>query len=412
MNSLEQYLKPPMNNQEEMYNEEGERNEEENEFIQNQENGNDNGENQDILNQQGEIEQNKNFNNQMYEEENNDIIQGINSIKTIENKNLNENENENENDNENEFENEDKNMNININNAKNEFDYNNNFLNINENTEADNLGDLMNDILSKIHKLKENRAQKNNNFENAPDKLSNTNNFDSLLNPGTDKTKIKNKSDYIGKLSINNKVFQNNPKMKELANLLKDYNQDKNENDKMQINFYNNNKINIIKPEAFFNNKNNNKTKNIDFYEKNFEKKHYISVIDGKAIIKGQRINVDGGFKMAQNDFKNKKFNFKDDKNIFDFNIDKLNEKKDKLNHYAKFGGTDNNLDFQLNNFNFSKNNEIKYKPKKVNIEDNKVDFRVLPKRSFFTKDYYNEELNKINNSLFSMDKDTSKIKK
>ena len=200
--------------------------------------------------------------------------------------------------------------------------------------------------------------------------------------------------------------------MKELANLLKDYNQDKNENDKMQINFYNNNKINIIKPEAFFNNKNNNKTKNIDFYEKNFEKRHYISVIDGKAIIKGQRINVDGGFKMAQNDFKNKKLNFKDDKNIFDFNIDKFNEKKDKLNHYAKFGGTDNNLDFQLNNFNFSKNNEIKYKPKKVNVEDNKVDFRVFPKRSFFTKDYYNEELNKINNSLFSMDKDTSKIKK
>lgn len=406
MNSLEQYLKPPMNNQEELYNEEGERNEEENEFVQNEENGNDNGENEDILNQQGEIEQNKNFNNQMYEEENNDIIQGINSIKRIENKNLNENENENE------FENEDKNINININNAKNEFDYNNNFLNINENTDGDNLGDLMNDILSKIHKLKENRTQKNNNFESAPDKISNTNTFDSMINSGTDKTKIKNKSDYIGKLNINNKVFQNNPKMKELANLLKDYNQDKNENDKMQINFYNNNKIDIIKPEAFFSTKNSAKTKNIDFYEKNFEKKHYISVIDGKAIIKGQRINVDGGFKMAQNDFKNKKLNFKDDKNIFDFNIDKLNEKKDKLNHYAKFGETDNNLDFQLNNFNYSKNNEIKYRPKKVKVEDNKVDFRVLPKRSFFTKDYYNEELNKINNSLFSLDKDTSKLKK
>ena len=410
MNSLEQYLKPPMNNQEELYNEEGERNEEENEFIQNQENGNDNGENQDILNQQGEIEQNKNFNNQIYEEENNDIIQGINSIKTIENKNLNENENENEN--ENAFENEDKNINININNAKNEFDYNNNFLNINENTGADNLGDLMNDILSKIHKLKENRSQKNNNYETVPDKLSNTNNLDSILNPGTDKTKIKNKNDYLGKLNISNKVFQNNPKMKELANLLKDYNQDKNENDKIQINFYNNNKINIIKPEAFFNNKNNNKTKNIDFYEKNFEKKHYISVIDGKAIIKGQRINVDGGFKMAQNDFKNKKLNYKDDKNLFDLNIDKLNEKKDKFNNYAKFGDTNNNLDFQLNNFNYSKNNDFKFKPKKVNIEDNKVDFRVLPKRSFFTKDYYNEELNKINNSLFNMDKDTIKLKK
>ena len=36
---------------------------------------------------------------------------------------------------------------------------------------------------------------------------------------------------------MNNQIIQNNPKMKEIANLIKDYNQDKNVNDNIQINF-------------------------------------------------------------------------------------------------------------------------------------------------------------------------------
>ena len=252
MNSLEQYLKPPNNNQEkELYNEDGERGEEENDYIQNQENGNDNGDNnQDMPNQQGATIQDSNDinilqNNQLYAgDENNDIIQRINCINTIGNKNNYEKT-------ENKYHNED--MNNNIENEKNEFEYiNNNFLNMNENsnTETNSPDELMNELLYKIRKIKENRAKANNNFENDINKINcinnnNTNNIDSLLSMGLEKTKSKKiKSEYIGKLNINNQVFQNNPKMKELANLLKEYNRDKNENDKIQINFYNNNQIN------------------------------------------------------------------------------------------------------------------------------------------------------------------------
>ena len=262
----------------------------------------------------------------------------------------------------------------------------------------------MNELLNKIRKIKESRAKSNNVFENDKNKgNNNNNNRDSLLNIGLEKTKSKKiKNEYLGKLNINNQLIQNNPKMKELANLLKEYNRDKNENDKIQINFYNNNQINIVKPEVFFNN-NNSRNKNINYYDKNYENKHYISVIDGKAIINGQRINVNSGlYTTAKNNIKDKKINFNEIKKnkIFDFNNDKFTEKR-----WSK----DNNLDFKLNNLN-NLNSEINFKIN--NSNDNKNRLSKVSKTSFLTKDYYNEELSKINDSLFNIDNIQNKLRK
>ena len=399
MNSLEQYLKPPTNNQEDdFYNEDGEAGEEENDYLQNQENGNDNGDNQDIQGQLGEnMQDTKKLNilqnNMQYDDDiNDDIIQGINSINAIGNKddaNIQKNENK--------YNNED--INNNIENEKKEFEYiNNNFLNMNDNENIDinSPDELMNELLYKIRKIKENRSKTNNVLkENDINKINNNNNIDSFLNIGLEKTKSKKiKNEYLGKLNINNQLIQNNPKMKELANILIEYNKDKNENDKMQINFYNNNQINIIKPEVFFN-VNNSRNKNINYYDKNYENKHYISVIDGKAIINGQRINVNSGLYITgNNNAKDKNINFKEIKKnkIFDFNNDKFMEKRSQLNSSNPKWNKDNNLDFKLNNFN-SLNNDVNFKMGGTN--DNKVRLSKVSKTSFLTKDYYNEELKK-----------------
>ena len=405
MNSLEQYLKPPTNNQEDdFYNQEGEEGaEEENDYIQNQENGNDNGDNQDVEEQQDENlkdskKANKIKNNIKYDDEINDeIIQGINSIYNMDNINIQNKENK--------FDNEGNN---NIENEKKEFEYNtnNNFLNMNENenenTDSNYPDELMNELLYKIRKIKENRA-KTTNSENDINKINTiNNNIDSLLNMGLDKTRSKKiRNEYLGKLNINNQLIQNNPKMKELANLLKEYNRDKNENDKMQINFYNNNQINIVKPEVFFNNNNNSlKNKNINYYDKNYENKHYISVIDGKAIINGQRINVNNGF---FNKDKKENFNEINRKKLFD--NEKFLEKRSKLNNMNTKWNSGNNLDFKLNNLNFYKNKDENFK-----VNENKVN--KISKSNFLTKDYYNEELNKINDSLFNIDNIQNKLRK
>ena len=414
MNSLEQYLKPPTNIQKkELYNEEDEK-EEENEYFQNQENGNDNGENIDFtINQKGEnIQDSKKIkilqNNLNYGDEYNDIIQGINSINNVENKNLNMNMNMN--DEENQFENEENNKN-----EKNEYQYiNQNFLNINENSNNDinSKDELMNELLFKIQKIKENRAKNNNKFANDTNKLDKANNKDNLINLGLEKTKNKkNKYEYIGKLNLNNQVINKNPKMKELVNLIKDYTRDKNENDKMQINFDNNNQINILKPEAFFNS-HNTKNINADNYDKDYKGKYYISAIDGKAIVNGQRIDVNRGIQLADNNLNNKKININDfnnnKNNLFDFNNNKFLDKKNKFNNSNQIWNTGNNLDFKLNNLNFANNNE---KSKILNNENNnKIEFKKINKNNFLSKDYYKEELDKINNSLFNIDRNLNKL--
>lgn len=417
MNSLEQYLKPPTNNkEEEIYNEDGEKGEDENEYIENQENGNDNGENIDFtINQKGEnIQDSKKIkilqNNLNYGDEYNDIIQGINSINNVENKNLNMNMNIN--DEENQIENEENNKN-----EKNEYQYiNQNFLNINENSNNDinSKDELMNELLFKIQKIKEKRAKNNNKVANDTNKLDKINNKDNLINLGLEKTKIKKyKYEYNAKLNLNNQVFNKNPKMKELVNLIKDYTRDKNENDKMQINFDNNNQINILKPEAFFNN-HNTKNVNANSYDKDYKGKYYISVIDGKAIVNGQRIDVNRGFQLADNNLNNKKINNNDYNNnknyLFDFNTNKFLDKKNKFNNSNQIWNIGNNLDLKLNNLNFVNNNE---KSKILNNENNnKIEFKKINKNNFLSKDFYKEELDKINNSLFNIDRNLKKLKK
>lgn len=416
MNSLEQYLKPPTNNQEEeLYIEEGEgeRIEEENEYIQNRENGNDNGEDFIPYQQEANIQNSKNMkilkNNLQFEDDNNDIVQGINSINNIETKNINKKKLENN------MENEKNNTNTEKEKNEMEYDYNyinHNFLNINENTnpikEPITQDELLNELLFKIRKIKEKRAKSSNKI-NETNKINEVNDIDNQKNLDLEKTKIKrNKKEYIGKLNISNQVFQNNPKMKELASLLKEYNQEKNQNDKIQINFDNNNQINIIKPEVFFNNYNNTKNINNDYNEQNYQRKYYISAIDGKAIVNGQRVDINSGFKINQNNNYKNKFSFNDlnnNKTFFDFDNEKFMDKR----KYNKNWG--NNLDFQKNSLNFSNNNENNLKKIDGN-NDNKIEFKKLPKYNFLSKDYYNEELNKINDCLFNMDRNINKIKK
>ena len=416
MNSLEQYLKPPTNNQEEeLYIEEGEgeRIEEENEYIQNRENGNDNGEDFIPYQQEANIQNSKNMkilkNNLQFEDDNNDIVQGINSINNIETKNINKKKLENN------MENEKNNTNTEKEKNEMEYDYNyinHNFLNINENTnpikEPITQDELLNELLFKIRKIKEKRAKSSNKI-NETNKINEVNDIDNQKNLDLEKTKIKrNKKEYIGKLNISNQVFQNNPKMKELASLLKEYNQEKNQNDKIQINFDNNNQINIIKPEVFFNNYNNTKNINNDYNEQNYQRKYYISAIDGKAIVNGQRVDINSGFKINQNNNYKNKFSFNDlnnNKTFFDFDNEKFMDKR----KYNKNWG--NNLDFQKNSLNFSNNNENNLKKIDGN-NDNKIEFKKLPKYNFLSKDYYNEELNKINDCLFNMDRNLNKIKK
>ncbi len=416
MNSLEQYLKPPTNNQEEeLYIEEGEgeRIEEENEYIQNRENGNDNGEDFIPYQQEANIQNSKNMkilkNNLQYEDDNNDIVQGINSINNIETKNINKKKLENN------MENEKNNTNTEKEKNEMEYDYNyinHNFLNINENTnpikEPITQDELLNELLFKIRKIKEKRAKSSNKI-NETNKINEVNDIDNQKNLDLEKTKIKrNKKEYIGKLNISNQVFQNNPKMKELASLLKEYNQEKNQNDKIQINFDNNNQINIIKPEVFFNNYNNTKNINNDYNEQNYQRKYYISAIDGKAIVNGQRVDINSGFKINQNNNYKNKFSFNDlnnNKTFFDFDNEKFMDKR----KYNKNWG--NNLDFQKNSLNFSNNNENNLKKIDGN-NDNKIEFKKLPKYNFLSKDYYNEELNKINDCLFNMDRNLNKLKK
>ena len=416
MNSLEQYLKPPTKNQEEekeLYKEE-ENGEKESEYIQNEDNENEIIENQESIQNNGdENEDNQNSKNKNLLDNNpivdddNDIIKGINLIGNIGKKDINIYKEKNE-----FIYNNKKYVNNENEKNNNEYDYMNKYnlnININQNSNKDlnSPEQLMKEILFKINRFKENRAKSSNKI--------NKKKIDKEINLGFQKTKIKNNNnEYIGKLNINNQVVQNNPKMKELVNILKDYNKDKNENDKIQLNFYNTNQINIIKPEIIFNNMNNFKNKNIDCYNKKNEEKYYISAIDGKAIINGQRLEVKNELQLMNDNLKNKKlyFNdFNDNKNeLFYFINDNFMEKRNKLENNKKIWNTGNNLDFKLNNFNFSKKNENFLKTMKES--DNKKEIKKINKNNFLSKDFYNEELNKINNSLFNIDNKMYKLNK
>ena len=401
MNVLEQYFKPPTNNNKELINDEGQQDQEENIYPQNQENGNENRENierymkfylkEDSYNSKND----KNFQNKEILEDDNDIVQGINNIGK---RDINSNKEEYQ------FDIEENKL------KKNEYDYlNNNFLNLNENNKVENPQyDLMKELLYNIRKIKEKR-NKNNicNYNTCK-----ANNIDNLQNMDFDNTKMEGRNENYGTLNINKQICKNNPKMKELVNILKDYSKEKNEKDEIQINFYNTkNQINIVKPEVFFNNNNKkNKNKNINFYNKNTGNKYYISVIDGRAIINGKRINMNSRFLGEEHNFKKNKlsfneFNYKN--NLFEFNDEKLKDKENKFNN----NNTNNNfnLDFKFNDLNFSNNRGNYFK--KNNKNESKIELKQMNKNNFFNKDYYNEELDKIDNDLFNMNNTLNKLK-
>ena len=409
MRKLEQFLKPPsnMNLEEEMYNVSQERDEEINEYNQNEENSYDNGnqikhqENEDENyenNEELQNSKNKNFKNFKNEEDNNEIIQGINSFNYLINKNIdvedNENEIENLHDKYNQFNNQNINNNINKNNQKqflNEIDNN-------DQTQA-SPNTIMNDLLFKIKKLKGNRTMKKSDIINS-NEFNLNNNFEILKKAVKNDKYTINKNEYIGNLNMNNQIIQNNPKMKEIANLIKDYNQDKNVNDNIQINFYNNNQINIIKPNVFFNMSNQKKQNKENNYDNsNGLNKYYISIIDGKAIVNGQRINVNSGFQTTpHNNLFEKRIDFNDisknnNKNLFNYDEDRR----------TSFFENKNKIDFKLPNLKRNYN---------FNIKNSKNNFKSFTKTNLFTREFYNEELNKIDDSLFNINKERYKIRK
>ena len=218
-----------------------------------------------------------------------------------------------------------------------------------------------------------------------------------------DKSKI-NKNEYIGKINMNNQIIQNNPKMKEVANLIKDYNnQDKNKNDNMQINFYNNNQINIVKPDVFFNMGNQKKQNNDEnnYENSNNQNKYYISIIDGKAIVNGQRINVNSQYQSTpqNNNLFDRKINFNsniNNSNKYLFNFD--NDRRSSFMENIK------ETNFKLQN--------LKQNYRFNNIENIKNNNKLFSKINFFNKEFYKEELNKIDDSLFNMNNERYKIRK
>ena len=407
MKKLEQFLKPPtnINAEEEMYNVSQERDEEVNENIdynQNDENSYDNGnKEQNIENDENNEElqnsKNKNYQNFQNEEENSEIIQGINSLNNICSKNNNINDNENQNE-----------TGENNNNIKN---FNQNFLNINDNNEFnDNVpiktspDEIMNDLLFKIRKFKGARAVQKNNITNT-NELNINNEFKTFQRDIRNENLKINKNVYIGNLNMNNQIIQNNPKMKEIANLIKDYNQDKNNNDNIQLNFYkNNNQINILKPDVFFNMNNPKKQNNEEYnYDNSFnQNKHYISIIDGKAIINGQRININSNFNSTPKDnYLERRINFGDLNNYNNKKKSFFNFENERRN---SFFDNKNNLDFKLQN--------IKKNIRFNNIENCKNNNRLYSRSNYFTKEFYKEELNKMNDNLFNLNNERFILRK
>ena len=407
MNKLEQYLKPPsnMNNsQEQIYNESQEGEEELNDYNQNEDNSYDNGnqiqnlENENYENNELQNSKNKILKNYQNEEDNNEIIQGINSFNNIRNKNINEDDNEKQ-----------YNQYDIINNDNNNENSQHNFANINENNNNNNAriqtnpDEIMNDLLFKIRKLKGSRTMKKSDITNT-NEINLNNNFEILQRTiKNDKFKI-NKNEYIGKINMNNQIIQNNPKMKEVANLIKDYNnQDKNKNDNMQINFYNNNQINIVKPDVFFNMGNQKKQNNDEnnYENSNNQNKYYISIIDGKAIVNGQRINVNSQYQSTpqNNNLFDRKINFNsniNNSNKYLFNFD--NDRRSSFMENRK------DTNFKLQNLKQNYRFNI--------IENIKNNNKLFSKINFFNKEFYKEELNKIDDSLFNMNNERYKIRK
>ena len=287
MNPLEQYLKPPIKNVPGFSGEKIKKNNiEEKEYFLNQDNENiieDN--NQEEFNQNEELnESNNNQNNFQLDDKNDEnVIKGINYIKENE---IGQEPRKIGNNNGGKIEFNDKDI---LNENGNEI----NDVNEEINKEDDgNKDESLSDILNQVENFKKYRMRKNKNIiENEKNELNNMNEISQMINKRMEMIKDRRKIENNNK---NDKIIQNNQKMKELSDLLKDYNNiDKNRKYKIQLNFVHNNQINIVNPEYIFADKDDNSNK---ILKKSVKNNHYISAIDGKAIINGQRLDLNNLF--------------------------------------------------------------------------------------------------------------------
>ena len=113
----------------------------------------------------------------------------------------------------------------------------------------------------------------------------------------------------------------------------------------------------------------------------------------------GQRINVNSGFQTTpHNNLFEKRIDFNDisknnNKNLFNYDEDRR----------TSFFENKNKIDFKLPNLKRNYN---------FNIKNSKNNFKTFTKTNLFTREFYNEELNKIDDSLFNINKERYKIRK
>ena len=312
--------------------------------------------------------------------------------------------------------------------------------------------DILSNLLDKIKGFKEKRQQNINdnfNIKNNSNSSNNLENLDKELALGLEKLSNNidnnNTNDYSNNKDVQNKriefQIQNNPKLKEIFSMINDDNSTT-ENKKIQQKIkefdYGLGGANDVY--KYFNSKNNNitslkKRKNYD----NASNKYYVSCIDGKAVINGERkeTNIFNN-KNIFNNFRNNKtdtFSYNNisnnNKNVFDLNKYQFN-KLDKnlendLNGLSDLSSFKNNGKYMdstrrnkpmninkyytnkdTNSINKDSNFSNINKPKEKTIDFN-LDMKInsgLPIKQYkyqLNKDYYNNELNRLD-SLFKND--------
>ena len=333
-------------------------------------------------------------------------------------------------------------------------DINNNINNINDNKKysknvTSKKDDILSNLLDKIKGFKEKRQQNiNDNFNNKNNNNNSNKNLENLdkeIALGLEKlsSNIDNHTtnDYSNSSKdIQNKriefQIQNNPKLKEIFCMINDDNssiQNKKNKQKFKEFDYGLGGANDVY--KYFNTKNNNitslhKRKNYG----NDNNKYYVSCIDGKAIINGTRkdANIFNNFKSNKTDnifnnintsndnrniFAMNKYQFNKFENSLENNLNNLSDLNDFKNNGKYVNSTRRNKPININKYstnndgnNINKNSSFnsikKPKEKTINFDfDMKINNN-LPIKQYkykLTKDYYNNELNRLD-SLFKND--------
>lgn len=319
-------------------------------------------------------------NDNIYNYNNQNIIYHDNNI------NYNFNSNENYNNNNNIY---GTNLNSNINNINynnvntmNMNNYMNNNLNNNQNIENDipqekgGEKDIIDELIEKIR-----TNQQITNRESSKESL---NKLDEEIKLGLERlnqlfpsqkncfdTKDKDNNKYrINKIKVQNRKF---------TDLLHEINKTLNETNNKNYynkrnNYYDYKNVKIIKPRVYFQSESRQ-----PIYDKNLNYRNnlYMSSIDGKLIVNGQRKNLFDSSNL-ENIYKNTGNNFYRMKTSLDFNTDRNFNNLNRRRNYS--------IDKLSSNFRYKKRNPS------FNIRS----------ANRFNKDYFMDELNKIQNLLFS----------